>query len=237
MILNHRDITNKENLWWSNHPGESYYAYHEDLVKLSDLLSKNHLPVGTVSDWKGSAVSAIASNFGNVSHQRCLIHVLRSAKKLLPKKSPIIATQKLRQIALEIIYLENEIDVWHWQEKLIDWEIKYGNLLTAKTIGKNTKKKWWYTHGNLRRAWRLLTKDQNPFFTYLNCELIPKSNNSLEGANSQLKQKLGDHRGMKYQQQIIFIFWYFTFSRVKNISDLKKLWAGWKKLYNSKKTH
>jgi len=110
-------------------------------------------------------------------------------------------------------------------------------LLMIRTKGIGTKKKWWYTHGNLRRAWRLLTKDQDPFFVYLTNPQIPNSNNSLEGVNSQLKQKLGDHRGMKLQQQVSFAFWYFTFSRVKNKSDLKKLWAGWKKSYNSNKAH
>ena len=181
----------------------------------------------------------MASHFGHIPHQRCLVHVLRSLKRLLPKKSNIEATLKLREISKEIIDLNNEIDVWHWQEKLADWRIKYGDLLIAKTKSenKNSKKKWWYTHGNLRRAWRLLTKDQDPFFVYIDYELIPKSNNSLEGVNSQLKQKLGNHRGMKYQQQVSFAFWYFTFSRVKSVADLKKLWVGWKKLYNSKKAH
>jgi len=149
--------------------------------------------------------------------------------------SPIEATRELRTIAKEIINLEDKIDIWNWQTKLIDWQIKYGQLLTTKTKSENTKRKWWYTHGNLRRAWRLLTKDQNPFFVYLDHKLIPKSNNSLEGVNSQLKQKLGDHRGMKHPQQVSFSFWYFTFTRVKNKSDLRKLWAGWKKAFNSKK--
>ena len=239
VLINHRDVTNGENIWWSYHPSESYEAYHQDLLKLSNQLGHQHLPLGAISDWNGGGVAGVASNFGHIPHQRCLIHVLRTLKRLLPKKSTIKATLKLREISKEIINLNDEIDVWYWQEKLVNWGVKHGDLLIAKTKSenKNSKKKWWYTHGNLRRAWRLLTKDQNPFFVYIDHKLIPKSNNSLEGVNSQLKQKLGDHRGMKYLQQVSFAFWYYTFSRVKSITDLKKLWAGWKKTYNSKKAH
>lgn len=43
----------------------------------------------------------------------------------------------------------------------------------------------------------LLTKNQGSLFVYRHHPLIPKTNNSLEGVNSQLKRKLGDHRGRK----------------------------------------
>jgi hypothetical protein len=166
-----------------------------------------------------------------------MFHVLRTLKSLLPKNSSIPETRKLRFIAKEIIHLKDEIDVWNWQSSLIDWEKEYLKSLTIKTIGVNTKKKWWYTHGDLRRAWRLLVKDQDHFFVHISHKLIPSTNNSLEGVNSQMKQKLGDHRGMKLPQQVSFAFWYYTFSRVKNPADLKKLWVGWKKSHNSKKAH
>ena len=237
VLMNHRNITNRENIWWSYHISESYEAYHQDLLKLSKLLSENHLPSGAISDWNGGGVAGVASHFGPVPHQRCLIHVLRTLKRLLPKNSPILETRKLRFIAKEIIHLKDETDVWNWQSKLIDWETENGKLLSIKTKGIGTQKKWWYTHGNLRRAWRLLTKDQDHFFIYLDHSLVPQDNNSLEGVNSQLKQKLGDHRGMKLPQQVSFAFWHFTFSRVRKPSDLKKLWVGWKKSYNSKKAH
>lgn len=237
VLINHRDITNQENIWWSNHRSESYDAYLEDLLKLSKLLGDKHVPLGAVSDWNGGGVAGVAGNFGHIPHQRCLVHIQRTAKKLLPEKSLTEAVKKLRDISIEIIHLKDEIDVWHWQEKLIDWEKENGKLLKIKTIGVNTKKKWWYTHGNLRRAWRLLTKDQEPFFVYLTNPKIPKTSNSLEGVNSQLKQKLGSHRGMKHPQQVSFAFWYFSFSRVKSRLNLKKLWVGWKKINNSKKAH
>lgn len=237
VLINHRDVTHQENIWWSHHVSESYEAYHQDLLKLSGLLGTENLPSGAISDWNSGGVAGVASHFGHIPHQRCLIHVLRTLKRLLPKHSPMIETKKLRSIARETIHLDGEIDVWNWQSKLIDWNNAYGELLTIKTKGAGTKKKWWYTHGNLRRAWRLLTKDQDHFFVYLDHPLIPTTNNSLEGVNSQFKQKLGDHRGMKHPQQVSFAFWYFTFSRVKKLSDLKKLWVGWKKTYKSRNQH
>lgn len=105
-------------------------------------------------------------------------------------------------------------------------------MLQEKTIGEGTKKKWWYTHGNLRRAWKLLTDDWYPFFVHLENEQIPHSNNSLEGTISQMKNKLSDHRGMKTPQQVSFISWYMTFTRVKNRRHLLKLWGYWIKEYN-----
>ena len=168
--------------------------------------------MGAVSDWKRAIITAVASHFGPVPHQRCLSHVLRLVKKLLPENSPIEATLRLRKIALDLKNVSNYQEKGNWQEKIKQWEQEYGYLLKVKTVGlPEHQKKWWYTHGNLRRGYRLLTYDQEPLFVYLDNNLIPRSNNSLEGITSQLDQKLGDHRGMKIDQQIAFVFWYLTF--------------------------
>ena len=230
VFLIHRDVTNGENLYWSFWKSESYFAFDSDLKVLSRLInnSNGNLPKGTISDWKGAIVTAVNMHFGPIPHQRCLTHVTRMAKRLLPENSPFAATRSLRQISQELIsvkYWQDEVD-WLWSLKV--WEKKYGFMLKEKTIGVRTKKKWWYTHGNLRRGFRLLTHEQEPFFVHLNQPLINHSNNSLEGINSQLKQKLGEHRGMKIQQQVSFLSWYLTFKRIKNKPDFKKLWDVWK---------
>lgn len=84
----HRNVTTKENLWWSFMKSESYDAISHDIRALAEYL-KNHLPQGAVSDWKGAIVSAVSSHFGEIPHQRCLAHVKREAKRLLPKHSGI----------------------------------------------------------------------------------------------------------------------------------------------------
>jgi hypothetical protein len=221
----HRSVTMKENLWWSFMNSESYEAIHRDLDALTTHLG-DHLPVGAVSDWKGSIVTTVASHFGNIPHQRCLAHVDRAAKRLLPLHSPLDATQALRRVASLLMLVEQPNDPHVWQTQLARWETLYGHMLKEKTITPTAETRhWWYTHGNLRRAWRLLTHDQQPLFVFLTNRLIPKTNNALEGVNSNLKQKLGNHRGMSVTRQASFLSWYMAFTRSKSPEDLKKLWV------------
>lgn len=230
VFLIHRDVTSRENLFWSFKPSESYLALETDIKILTELIdSSKGFPIGAISDWKGAIVAAVSCHFGPIPHQRCLTHVQNLAKRLLPENSPYLATRKLRAIASSLSRLETRLAMVDWMWELELWKQAYGSMLKEKTQGSLAiKKKWWYTHGNLRRGFRLLTRDQKPFFVYLDYPLIPKTNNSLEGVNSQAVQKLGDHRGMKIPQQVSFLNWHLTFGRVKNKEDLKKLWDLWK---------
>lgn len=228
VLIIHRDVTSKQNLFWSFHSGETYAAYDKDLKELKNLIGDS-LPSGAVSDWKRAIVSNVAKHFEDIPHQRCLTHVIRLAKNLLPKKSPFSATLALRKIAQKLNDVENDDHRARWLNLLVKWKKKYGYFLKERTIGVGTKKKWWYTHGNLRRGWRLLTNDWDPFFIHNDYPFIPKCNNSLEGVLSQAKAKLGMHRGMKIKQQVSFLAWLLTFTGRSDKKSLKKLWDEWKR--------
>ena len=116
----HRNVTTKENLWWSFMASETYEAIGRDCKALADRLER-HLPMGAVSDWKGAIVSSVASYFGEIPHQRCLAHVVRQAKRLLPLNSPFEATKKLRWIAENITVLETSRDPTVWNTLLVRW--------------------------------------------------------------------------------------------------------------------
>lgn len=223
VIMIYRDVTTKVNLYWSYHFSESYEAVEKDFDQLT-LIMTDRLPSGVITDWKGALVSAVNIFLPPIPHQRCLSHVKRQLMRFLPLRSPILATQELRSIAKEILKIENRKGKILWKRKLKNWIKKYESLLKEKTIGIGTKKKWWYTHGNLRRAIKLLTFEGKYLFAYLSKKFLPKTNNSIEGLNSQVKTKLSNHRGMKTPQQATFIFWLLTFRRVKNRRNLKELW-------------
>lgn len=222
-VMIYRDVTSGENLYWSWVSSESYQNLSDDFYQVY-LLTLGNPPVGGVSDWKGAIVSLFPVFFGEIPHQRCLAHLLREGKRLLPAGSPNPFTLELRKIVEEIIFIKEPSDYYDWSKKLERWQKRFGHLLRERSTNPDTEKKWWYTHGNLRRAIRILTKDQDSLFQFLHYNFLPSTNNSLEGVNSQTKQKLGAHRGMKVNQQISFVFWLLAFKRTKTKADLKMLW-------------
>jgi len=232
VVMIYRNLTDHETLWWNWHTSESYAALHADLEAVATHC-ETQLPTGAVSDWKGSIVGSVAAWFGNIPHQRCLAHVERDIERLLPKYSPLAATQELRNIGTHVTQIKTHQEKEAWLLWLATWELCYGQVLKERSrpLDPSTvKRSWWYTHSNIRRAYRILTKDQHHLFEYLDHPEIPATNNTLEGMNSNFKGKLHDHRGMKPQQQYQFLSWYLTFQKVKTPADLKKLWDMWKSL-------
>lgn len=222
-VMIYRNITKSTNLYWSWHPSESYDSIREDFIHLLPII-RPYMPVGVVSDWKGAIVASVNEFLPPIPHQRCLAHVQRQLLTFLPLRSPLVMTRRLREIAKNITTIYSHEEMAVWIQAVQSWTYTYQHFLQEKTKDTHTKKKWWYTHGNLRRAVKLLTFDKAHLFAYLENQLLPSTNNSLEGGNSQMKTKLSNHRGMKTPQQVIYIFWLLTFRRVKNKKNLKRLW-------------
>ena len=175
VVMIYRDVTNKTNLYWSYHFSESYKAIEKDFKKVI-LIIKDNLPSGVITDWKGAIVLSVNDFLtSTIPHQRCLSHVQRELLRLSPLKSPLPPTQKLRLIGEYVIGIQNHEEKYYWLSSVNYWISEYDNLLKEKTIGVGTKKKWWYTHGNLRRAIKLLTFNEKHLFAYLDYSFIPNT--------------------------------------------------------------
>ena len=196
VVMIYRDVTNKTNLYWSFHLSESYTAIEKDFEKVI-LIIKDRLPSGVITDWKGAIVSAVNTFLiSSTPHQRCLSHVQRELLRLLPLRSPLLSTQKLRIIAKVITDIETHEEKYYWLSSVNYWISKYDDLLKEKTVGIGTKKKWWYTHGKTRRAIKLLTFDEKHLFTYLDLvHLFPVPIILLKDQLT-IKTKLSNHRGI-----------------------------------------
>lgn len=228
VLLVHRDVTHKETLYWSVANSENMAAVFSDLVALAG--SGITRPKGAVTDGKPGIASVIKSIFHLDFCQRCLVHVERDLKKYLPQNSPIKATQRLRITCLGMTDIKSLSDKDCYLSMLDRWHCRYGNLLKERSYpepGSIAKRRWWYTHGNLRRAWRLLTKDQNSLFHFLDNPLVPPTNNSLEGINRHLCRREGMGKG----KQLALMMWWLAFSRIKTDKQKLTLWAKWKRTF------
>lgn len=223
VLVIERDVTHRENLWWSDHPGETMVAVATDLTALAATLTPNHFPVGAVTDGKPGIGTVIKSTFLLSTYQRCLVHVIRDLKTYLPKYSPVLSTQVLRSIALSLNGINTKEDVKVYLERLTAWHRRFGYLLKERTIPDQPSRihrQWWYTHSSIRRAWKLMTKHPETLFHYLINPSVPKTNNSLEGVNRHLHRR----PGMSRQYQLNLMIWKLIFSRTKTVGDRRKLW-------------
>ncbi len=229
IVLLQRDVTHKETLWWSLHLSESAVSAFPAVDACGMIVDHDHL-VGVVSDWKGALRISTSMVFGSLPHQRCLTHVVRQAKRLLPKGSPFLATRRLRDLAAALHRIKTVDHRNIWYAAMTRWGYVFGDMLIEKTIApKGSHRHWWYTHGNLRRGWRLITHDHTALFQYLSVPLLPATNNSLEGVNRGLAGKISIHRGLTTDLQVSLVFWSCAFSRTKTPEEIQRLWDMWKK--------
>lgn len=198
----------KEIVYWEYFIGETFQNYLIVLSKLKDL---NYEVIGITSDWHGSIVSAARYILPEIPHQRCLVHTQRRCQSLLTRKPKTKAGIELKEIVKQINKITTEYEANIWFKWLGRWEERYNELIKERSYGKKEdgSRTWWYTHKNLRGAFRTLKSSQNHLFLYLSYEGLDKDTNGLESEFSHLKQKIGMHRGLKKTRKLAAISWYF----------------------------
>ncbi|MBU0570167.1 hypothetical protein KKB40_05340 [Patescibacteria group bacterium] len=208
----------KRIIFWDFVLRESYFSYYLNLIQIIRL---GYTIKGVTSDRHGSLVSVLGSILPpDIPHQHCLVHLQRFCQSLLTRNPKTEAGKEL----LELVRLLNKIsnhyekNIWlKWFGRLIK---RHEDLIKERTYFKNEEGglTWWYTHRNLRRAFRTIERSRNNLFLYLDYPKLPKDINGLEGEFSHLKTKLSIHRGLKRGRKESFVKWYFYFKSISKNS-------------------
>lgn len=198
----------KNIIFWHFCFKETYKDYQYCLSRINDL---NYHILSVTSDMHGSIKSAVKTMLPNIPHQACLVHVQRRCQTLLTKKPDTNPAKQLLEITLQINQIKNNNEKIIFIKWLERFEIRFQKELTQRTYLKdpNSNKKWWYTHKNLRKAFRHIKNSLPNMFFYLEDPKIPKDTNGLEAEFTHLKTKLNSHRGMKRYKRVQFINWYW----------------------------
>jgi hypothetical protein len=197
-------------LYWQFSEREYYDVYVSGLWW---LMRVGYSIQGVTSDWHGSIVAAAKLVIPTVPHQRCLVHTQRLCQTLLTQQPKTEAGQALLQIVQMLNTIKNHYEVRIWINWLTLWEKRYGEFVKNRTFGTKDDggRTWWYTHKNLRRAFRTLRLSQAHLFLYLDHIGLDKDTNGLEAEFTYLKEKLHVHRGLKRDRQVAFMMWYLYF--------------------------
>lgn len=190
----------------------------ESSITWSALLEQIPEPTVVVCDGQKGILLAIARCWPESRIQRCLWHVWMNIRNKLTLNPQTEAGQELLRLTRDLWAVRSLVQSTTWQKCLQVWERKYDDFIRERTYFVNPEsghRRWWYTHREVRSAYRQLAKlvtDKQLFTrleTKLTTELIPNTTNHVEGGiNSQLRTKLKDHRGLNQLHQQRLVDWY-----------------------------
>ncbi len=169
---------------------------------------KNLSVSGYTTDGKKGLVMAHNQIFPNSGHQRCLVHVLMKVQTLLTMHPKLIGGKDLLCLTTKLTQVKSTELAQAWWTDFCLWQERYQSILNQRT---QRGKSWWYTHRNLRRAWKHILNAADSLFVFLAYPNSVSHTNHLEGLFGQRKPALVRHRGLSRTKIANALFWTFYF--------------------------
>ena len=179
-----------------------YYVKHETNAKyiegINELLKRGYVIDGIVCDGRRGLIQS----FNWTPVQMCQFHQAAIMRRYLTKNPKLIAAKELMDVANLMIKTDKE----SFTGALSEWFAKWEKFMNERTTNPETGKSY-YTHKNLRGAYRSLKNNLQWLFTwYDHPEVdIPNTTNAIDGHFSDLKNKLRCHNGLTIERKRRFI--------------------------------
>lgn len=146
--------TKERVVFWLFAERENYFSW---------LLFFNSLPKysAVVSDGQKGMLLALKNRWPDMVIQRCISHLIRFSLAKLTRKPKTSAGQELRQIVVLLSKVYTRRQKRKWLRKYHRWEKRYRTFLKEKTFGiypVKGRRRWWYTHRNVRTVKTLVSK-------------------------------------------------------------------------------
>lgn len=181
----------KRNVWWKDVQSEvmANYYYGRRILEEQGWVFQ-----AVVVDGRRGMIKV----FNDIPLQICQFHQMKNVTKYITRKPETQAGKELRSIMLTLTK-STEVE---FTKLLSTWHLTWGEYIHEKTHVTGTKH-WYYTHKNVRSAYRSLERNLPYLFTYLKYpELnIPNTTNSLDGSFVHLKDKVKIHHGLKKERR------------------------------------
>ncbi|MFH1298634.1 MAG: hypothetical protein ABII07_02305 [Patescibacteria group bacterium] len=187
--------TPKKVLLWEEIISETVQVYSSFL---DDLEAAGCTFSGFVIDGRRGVRKLLQTRSPQTPIRFCQFHQIQIVKRYIPRKAQTEAARSLRRIALGIAKTSEH----EFTESLDAWCLKYEAFLNEKSPSEG-RRKWRYTHGRLRSAYRSIRTNLPYLFTYQNKPILgmPNTTNHCDGLFSHIKQKVLIHRGISIKRR------------------------------------
>jgi hypothetical protein len=163
---------------------------------------------GYTTDGKKGLVMAHQHVFPDAGHQRCLVHIRMKVQTLLTDHPKLVGGKDLLKLSARLTHIRDTDQAQIWWADFCSWQNQYRPVLATRTY---RGKSWWYTHRNLRYAWKHILNAADSLFVFLAYPDSVSHTNHLEGLFGQRKPALSRHRGLSRTKIANALFWTFYF--------------------------
>lgn len=179
-----RDPVRAENLVWRFVDTETTSVYLKLREELEDL---GYTLLSVTAD----GFPGIKTAFSGLLYQMCLVHMERLVIYGTTRNPQLEAGQVLLALTKTLHNTGSNTFIMRFKA----YTEKYRDFLNEKTTNPLTNEQYW-THENLRRAYKRLVRHRKYLFAFEQNKNIPKNTNSLEGHFGHVNQKVGSHNGL-----------------------------------------
>lgn len=213
--------------------GRTVVAWHwcrrENADSYRQLLHKIPAPLIVVCDGHRGSHAAITDLWPETVIQRCLVHIQRAVTSNVSTRPKTTAGKAARALALQLTRVTSTDQATAWLTRCNTAYSEFSGWLNQRTYRDQVRpdavpawaapgQKWWYTHRETRRAFRLLTSlaAQGHLFSWLTppaavlepAKLSPTTNALEGGFNAPIKRLVDAHRGITGERLRRLIDWY-----------------------------
>ena len=191
------------------------HGISENSTLWRETLSVLPRPGAVVCDGQRGISKALNVLWPGTVIQRCHVHVRRNIRIKLTRNPQTEAGADLQWLMIRLGQVNNDTSMAVFIALFDELYVKHLNFLNERTYNTNPegKRKWWYTHGKVRSAYRqidkLISDDQLfAFITHPKLDLSSTTNGLEGGINSRLDELIMRHRGMNLRRQQRLVDWY-----------------------------
>ena len=202
----------KNLIYWRFAKYETFAIYVSDLILLN---SWGYTILGITSDWHKSIVGAVKYlHKDNVPHQRCLVHLKQKSESLLTRNPKTREGKELLELVKYLNIIKTKSEANAFVILFESYGKRHKEFLKERTYYEDdltNKRRWFYTHKNVRRVYRSIHNSLNNIFLHLDYEGLDKDTNGLESEFSHLTGRIQFHRGLKLEKKESAVSWYIYF--------------------------
>jgi len=185
------------------------FAERETAASWKRFLQELPAPEVVVIDGQKGLSKVIGQLWPRVKIQRCLVHIERLARIRLTRHPKSQAGKELLALVRRLFDVRNGKQKRRWLAVYRRWERRHADFLRERSEGDpvpGKRRRWWYTHRNIRAARSLIRNSLPHLFTFIGRPDVPRSTNHVEGGiNSRIKELIHRHRGLNDEQKRVLV--------------------------------